>query len=122
MPIGNVGFANIEEQETGLFGLELLQASIDPIQLTVQIPGITGELKLVERLRQHGAGVCCCVEPGHSTAADRAIPLSPEPLDHIGAVQIKAVRVLVELAPTRFQQKHFGHFGVQERYRAAHHP
>lgn len=87
MPIGHMGFANIEEEKHGLAGRRGGQLGLDPGQLGRQAPGVAGEVEALEGGSEHAARFTGRIEPVHGAAAEGAVAEAAKPLDQIGSLK-----------------------------------
>jgi len=105
-------FPHIEEHKQRLIHGGLLNPCIDPLQLLLQAPGISGEVEVLKPLAELSAGFRRGIEPLHSTTSDGGVTASPKPLHNVGSRELKTVSVLA--CGTRISHtKQLANLGVQ---------
>ena len=121
MPIRHVGFTHIQKQKHWLFRRRGRELGLNPSELITQAPGVARELKALKRCRQHGTGFASGVEPIHSTAADGAVALTAEALNHIHPLEAKALLAIASGMASEGHAKELAGLGVEPGLLAAHH-
>jgi len=89
-----MGLSNIEENKQRLLRDSLLNPRINPIQLPLQTPGITREVKVLKPLTELSTGFRCRIEPLHCATTDGGVTTPPKSLHNVGSGELKALSVL----------------------------
>ena len=117
-----MGFAHVEKKKHRLGRRRGSQLGLDPSQLGTEAPGVARELKALKRCRQYSTGFAGGVEPIHSAAADGAVALAAEAIDHIRPLEAIALLTVVASMAGKGHPEQLAGLGIEPGLAAINHP